>query len=72
VRTAFSRGRLQQLIGQRSGETYKGHVAHWFSSLADAKDKIAAWLRDYNESRPHRALNNLAPLEYLAQLENGA
>lgn len=37
--------------------------AHWFSSLADAKDKIAAWLRDYHESRPHRALNNLAPLE---------
>jgi transposase InsO family protein len=46
--------------------------AEKFSSLADAKDKIAAWLRDYNESRPHRALNNLAPLEYLAQLENGA
>jgi hypothetical protein len=51
-----------------------GHFAgsHGFSSLADAKDKIAAWLKDYNESRPHRALNNLAPLEYVAQLENGA
>jgi putative transposase len=36
--------------------------AHWFTSLADAKDKIAAWLKYYNESRPHRALNNLAPL----------
>jgi transposase InsO family protein len=46
--------------------------AHWFSSLADAKDKITKWLKDYNESRPHRALNNLSPLEYVAQLENGA
>ena len=25
-----------------------------------------------NESRPHQALNNLAPLEYVAQLKNGA
>jgi uncharacterized FlgJ-related protein len=33
--------------------------AHWFSSLAEAKDIISAWLKDYNESRPHRALNNL-------------
>jgi len=46
--------------------------AHWFSSLADAKDKIAAWLMDYYESRPHRALNNLTLFEYVAQLENGA
>ena len=46
--------------------------AHWFSSLADAKDKITTWLKDYNEGRPHRALNNLSPLEYVAQLENGA
>jgi putative transposase len=45
--------------------------AHWFSSLADARDKITAWLKDYNESRPLRALNNLSPLEYVAQLENG-
>jgi putative transposase len=45
---------------------------HTRECLADAKDKIATWLKDYNESRPHRALNNLSPLEYVAQLENGA
>jgi transposase InsO family protein len=33
---------------------------------------LAAWLKDYNESRPHRALTNLTALEYVAQLENGA
>ena len=27
--------------------------AHWFASLADAKQIIEAWRREYNESRPH-------------------
>lgn len=39
---------------------------HWFESLSEAKVKIEAWRRDYNASRPHRALNNLAPGEYAA------
>jgi hypothetical protein len=30
--------------------------AHWFSPLADAKGKIAAWLEDYDERQPHRTL----------------
>ena len=28
---------------------------------------IEAWRRDYNESRPHTALNNLPPAEYATQ-----
>jgi putative transposase len=36
----------------------------WFSTLADAKQKIEAWRNDYNECRLHQALNNLMPLEY--------
>jgi Integrase core domain len=39
---------------------------HWFSTLADTEEKIEAWRQEYNETRPHRALNNLAPLEYVA------
>ena len=76
VTLAFSRpgkptdnGHIESFNGSLRDECLN---AHWFSGLADAKDKIAAWLKDYNESRPHRALNNLAPLEYVAQLENGA
>ena len=76
VTLAFSRpgkptdnGHIESFNGSLRDECLN---AHWFSSLADAKDEIAAWLKDYNESRPHRALNNLAPLEYVAQLENGA
>jgi len=37
---------------------------HWFQSLADAKSKIEAWRREYNEIRPHRALNDLTPAQY--------
>ena len=39
---------------------------HWFLSLADARTKIEAWRRDYNESRPHTALGWLTPVEYAA------
>ena len=39
--------------------------AHWFLSLADAREKIEAWRQDYNEFRPHSSLNNLTPHEFL-------
>jgi putative transposase len=29
---------------------------NWFSDLADARDKITQWKRDYNETRPHSGL----------------
>ena len=38
--------------------------AHWFLSLTDAKAKIEAWRRHYNESRPHTALGLLTPREF--------
>lgn len=41
---------------------------HWFTSLEDAKVKIELWRKDYNETRPHRALNNLTPLEFVAKM----
>jgi putative transposase len=42
---------------------------HWFLSLDDARDKVEAWRRDYNEERPHSALGNATPEEYAAQVE---
>ena len=33
---------------------------HWFLSLDDARAKIEAWRRDYNESRPHTSLGGTA------------
>ena len=40
---------------------------HWFSTLADARSKLEFWRQEYNESRPHKALNNRTPTEYAAQ-----
>ena len=40
--------------------------AHWFLSLTDARAKIEAWRRLYNESRPHTALGWMTPSEYAA------
>jgi putative transposase len=37
---------------------------HWFLSLDDAREKIEAWRLDYNEFRPHSALDNMTPTEY--------
>lgn len=41
--------------------------AHWFASLADAKQTIEAWRREYNESRPHRVLGEQTPAEFACQ-----
>jgi putative transposase len=38
--------------------------AHWFLSLDDAKTKIEAWRRYYNQSRPHSSLNWATPAEF--------
>ncbi len=35
---------------------------HWFLTLADAAEKMEAWLRYYNEDRPHRAIGNKPPI----------
>ena len=37
---------------------------HWFTNLADAKDKIAAWREDYNTQRPHSSLGYQTPREF--------
>jgi len=43
---------------------------HWFETLEDARAKIETWRRDYNESRPHQALNELAPAEFAARIRD--
>jgi len=40
--------------------------ATWFLSLVDAKEKIEAWRRDYNEHRPHSSLGNQSPNEFIS------
>jgi len=38
--------------------------AYWFLSLDDARRKIDAWRRYYNEARPHAALDWMTPSEF--------
>jgi putative transposase len=38
--------------------------ASWFASLADARMKMDAWRKEYNEDRPHTSLKNQTPREY--------
>jgi putative transposase len=37
---------------------------HWFITLAEARQTIEAWRRDYNEVRPHSSLGNRTPKEF--------
>ena len=39
--------------------------AQVFLSLHDARQKIEAWRLDYNEHRPHSALGDLTPREFV-------
>lgn len=41
--------------------------ANWFVSIADAQRVTAAFRQDYNNFRPHSALNYLTPSEFAAQ-----
>ncbi|MCB9667514.1 MAG: transposase [Myxococcales bacterium] len=38
---------------------------HWFTSLAQLRSILTAWLCDYNELRPHSALGGLSPNAFL-------
>ena len=40
---------------------------NWFSSLADARERIEQWRRDYNEARPHSSLQYRTPMEFARQ-----
>jgi len=40
---------------------------HWFLGLDDAREKVESWREDYNKERPHSALNNLTPEEFVME-----
>ena len=57
----------ESLIGRLRDECLSGN---WFLSLADARDIIEAWRKDYNGARPHSSLGGLTPHEY-AEITTG-
>ena len=54
-------------------ESFKGKFRdeclneHWLVSLAEAREKIEVWRRDYHQVRPHSALTYQPPEEFAAQ-----
>ena len=49
---------------------------YWFTSLAQARELIADWRRDYNEVRPHSSCGRIPPAQFAAnhraQTDNNA
>ena len=42
--------------------------AHWFTSLTETQQIVETWRREYNESRPHRALGEKTPDEFANEI----
>jgi len=75
-RWAYERGVKQQFIEPGKPvqnayvESFNGKVRdeclneHWFAMLDEARVLIERWRVDYNEQRPHSALDNRTPLEF--------
>ena len=51
-------------------ESFNGRVRqeclneNWFLSLADARQKVEIWRREYNNERPNSALDQMAPAQF--------
>ena len=68
VKLLFSRpgkptdnGYIESFNGKLRDECLNQHL---FTTIKDAKEKLEAWRKDYNQNRPHSALGNLTPAEY--------
>lgn len=58
-------GYIESFNGRLRDECLNANI---FYSLEDAKLIVEAWREDYNNWRPHSALGNLSPIEYLEQI----
>lgn len=41
---------------------------HWFLNLSEAREIVENWRQDYNEARPHSALNGRSPSQWASPL----
>lgn len=57
----------QNAFIERFNRTYRTEVlnAHLFDSVAELQAITDAWLRTYNQERPHDSLGRVPPLSYL-------
>jgi putative transposase len=57
-------GRLESFNGKLREECLN---VSWFQNLFDARAKITAWRKEYNETRPHSSLGYRTPSEFAAE-----
>jgi putative transposase len=60
-------GRLESFNGKLREECLR---VSWFQNLFEARRKIAAWRKEYNEERPHSSLGYRTPKEF-AEMSRG-
>jgi putative transposase len=53
-------GFIESFNGKLRDECLNGEL---FLDSVDARRKLAAWRREYNEQRPHSSIGNLTPVE---------
>ena len=57
---------------ERFNGSYRRGVldSYLFDNLNQVRELTQNWMRDYNEDRPHEALGDLSPIEYLKNNKN--
>ena len=57
---------------ERFNRTYRDEILNMyvFKTLNEVRELTEKWLIEYNDERPHSALNDLTPWEYLAKSEH--
>ena len=61
-------GFIESFNGKLRDECLNGEL---FLDLVDARRKLAAWRREYNEERPHSSIGNLTPVEFARTVNRG-
>jgi putative transposase len=56
---------IESFNGRLRDELLNGEL---FMGLLDARQKLEAWRRDYNENRPHSSIGDLTPVEFANQV----
>ena len=75
VRIAFSRpGKpTDNAFVESFNGTFRSECldAHGFMTMAETRQIVEAWRKEYNESRPHRALGERTPNEFANEVAAG-
>ncbi len=56
---------IESFNGRLRDELLNGEL---FMGIVDARQKLEAWRRDYNQNRPHSAIGDLTPIEFANQV----